>query len=70
MDLTGFILGFTVGVVIGAGVALAVGLLRRRASERQMRESFSALAAEALDANARRLAEQAGCPGGRRPLPW
>ena len=60
MDATAFILGFVLGTLIGAGVALAVGLLRRRAEQRQMRESFSALAAEALDANARRLAEQAG----------
>ncbi len=54
-----FILGFVIGVVLGAGIALVVGLLRARMAERQMREAFSALAADALDANSRRLTEQA-----------
>ena len=55
-----FAIGLLVGLVIGAGVAVAVGVVRTRAGERQMREAFAALAGEALDANARRLAEQAG----------
>jgi len=55
-----FILGFIVGVLFGAAVALVVGLLRSRMDRRQMRETFTALAGEALDANSRRLSEQAG----------
>ena len=54
-----FILGFLIGVAIGAAAVLAVSLIHRRQSERQLRETFSSLAAEALDANSRRLAEAA-----------
>ena len=53
----GFILGAVLGAVLGAGVALVVGFLRRRGVDRQMRETFNALAAEALDANSKRLTE-------------
>ena len=55
-----FLLGFVVGAVVGAGLAAAIMLLRSRAAGQAMRETFAALAAEALDANARRLAEQSG----------
>ena len=54
-----FVVGFVSGVVIGAAVVLAVTLVRSRAADRQMRDAFAALAGEALDANARRLTEQA-----------
>lgn len=49
-------IAFIVGVIIGAGIALIISALRARAG----RDSFTALAAEALDANSRRLAEVAG----------
>ena len=55
-----FIIGFLAGAVIGAAIVLLVVVLRGRGADRSMRETFSALAAEALDANARRLIEQAG----------
>ncbi len=55
-----YFIGFIIGVLFGAGIALAVAYIRGRAADRQMRETFAALAGEALDANARRLAEQAG----------
>ena len=57
--MTYFVVGFLLGVLIGAGIAIVVALLRGRAVERRMRETFSALAGEALDANTRRLSEQA-----------
>jgi DNA recombination protein RmuC len=60
-----FIIGFVVGTVLGAGVALIVSMARARqaradthAALEQMREAFSSLASDALDANAKRLAEQ------------
>lgn len=55
-----FILGFILGAALGAGVAMVVTLIRGRAVTQQMRETFEALAGQALDANAKRLAEQAG----------
>ena len=55
-----FILGFVIGALVGAAIALVIGALRARTADRQMREAFAALAAEALDANAKRLAEQTG----------
>ncbi len=55
-----FILGFVLGALIGAAVAIAVGIVRSRAGDKQLRETFAALAGEALDANSRRLTEQAG----------
>ena len=58
--VTCFIIGFLAGAVIGAGVALIVGAVRSRGGDRAMREAFSALAAQALDENAKRLAERAG----------
>ena len=59
-------IGFIIGVVVGAVIVLVVVHMRDKtaagqgneASE-QMREAFSALAAEALDANSKRLSEQA-----------
>jgi len=54
---------FVIGLVVGAGVVAAAWVLVMRAKAagmRQMREAFTAMAAEALDANSRRLAELAG----------
>jgi len=53
-----FIYGLVLGVILGAGVALAASLVRHRAADKQMREAFAALAGEALDANSRRLGQQ------------
>ena len=53
-----FVIGFVLGVLIGAAVAIAVGIVRARSQQTQMRETFAALAGEALDANSRRLTEQ------------
>jgi len=64
--MTGFIVGLLVGIVIGAAATIIVTLIRSRAERQhiaataqQMRETFAALAAEALDANSKRLADQA-----------
>ena len=54
-----FVAGFLLGVLIGAAVAILVGFLRGRAGQRLMREAFAAIAGEALDANSRRISEQA-----------
>jgi len=50
-----YFIGFAVGVIIGAGLAVLIGYLRGRSAEAR----FAALAGEALDANSRRLAETA-----------
>jgi len=71
-----FAMGLVVGVLIGAGVVLAVVALRGRGAAReqaaalaQMREVFAALAGEALDANSQRLAQQAAATlDGRKAL--
>jgi len=62
-----YFIGFVIGMLVGAGLVLAVVRLRGREAQaqaeqalQQMRETFSALAAEALDANARRLGETTG----------
>jgi len=55
-----YFIGFVVGVAVGAGIALAVSGVRARANRQRMRDTFAALAGEALDANARRLAEATG----------
>lgn len=52
-----FMIGLVIGAVLGAGVAVVVGVLRAGAAARQMRETFAALASEALDGNSRRLVE-------------
>jgi len=54
-----FVIGFVLGALIGAGIALAAGVVRFRGTERAMREAFAAMSAEALDANSRRLLESA-----------
>ncbi|MGB2819714.1 MAG: DNA recombination protein RmuC [Phycisphaerae bacterium] len=61
-----FLIGFIVGVIVGAAIAVVVGIVRGRAAAKQsetalqqMRETFAALAGEALDANTRRLTQQA-----------
>ena len=63
--MTYFALGVVLGLMIGAAVTLGVILLRSRAdsarqeaADQQLRETFAALAADALDANAKRLGEQ------------
>jgi DNA recombination protein RmuC len=58
--MAGFIIGFCIGAIVGAVIAIVIGLARSQADKRQMQEAFAALAAEALDANSRRLSEQAG----------
>jgi len=55
-----YFIGFVIGVVVGAGIALVVGYVRSRGAGEQMRQAFSALATDALDANSRRLADAAG----------
>ena len=55
-----YFVGFVVGVLVGAAIVLIVVRMRGRAGDEQMREAFAALAASALDANAKRLGEQAG----------
>ena len=54
-----FAIGFLIGALVGIVLTLVVGYLRRHAVQRQLRETFTALAGEALDANGRRLTEQA-----------
>ena len=61
-----YFIGFIAGVVLGAAIALVAAYVRARAERargeqalQQMRETFAALAGEALDANSRRLAESA-----------
>jgi len=61
-----FIIVFIIGVLVGAGIVLAVVYVRDKTSASQahvagcqMREAFSHLAAEALDANSKRLSKQA-----------
>jgi len=53
-----FILGLCIGLGVGVAVTLIVTVVRARAADRQMRDTFAALASEALDANSRRLTEQ------------
>lgn len=55
-----FAVGLILGIAVGAGVTLVVVVVRARSADRQMRETFAALAGEALDANSQRLAQQAG----------
>ena len=55
-----YFIGFIVGVLAGAGIALLSGKLYNRTSGAQMREAFSMLATEALDSNSKRLSESAG----------
>jgi len=62
--MANFAMGFALGVLAGATVGWIVFRLRRRATDTAigdaMRETFAALASEALDTNSRRLAESAG----------
>ena len=60
-----FIIGLLIGIVIGAAVTIVITVIRSRAERQhlaaatqQMREAFAAIAAEALDANSKRLADQ------------
>ena len=67
--MTNFIIGFVLGAAIGAAVALVVSILRSRMGLKQMRETFAALAGEALDANSQRLSAQAaGALDGKKQL--
>ena len=54
-----YFIGFAVGVIIGAGLAVLIGYLRGRSAESRISQTFAALAGQALDANSRRLAETA-----------
>jgi DNA recombination protein RmuC len=58
--MTEFAIGLVLGIILGAAVAIAVSAVRQRSADRRMRETFAALAGEALDANSRRLVESAG----------
>ena len=53
--MVNFVVGFLLGVAVGATVAVVIAIIYGR-SQRKM---FTALAAEALDANSRRLGESA-----------
>jgi len=53
------VIGFVTGAVLGASLAFLVSWLRSRTGDKQMRETFAALAGEALDANSQRLSQQA-----------
>ncbi len=57
--MTEFIVGFVVGAVLTAIIAIAVGYFRSRRADEAMRASFAEIAAAALDANSRRLGESA-----------
>jgi DNA recombination protein RmuC len=50
-----YTLVFLAGVLVGAGIAFLVLRAGRRAAQEQLRQTFAALATEALDANSRRL---------------
>lgn len=52
-----FAIGFALGAVLGAVVALVVSIVRGRSDKAQLRDAFASLAADALDANSRRLGE-------------
>jgi len=54
-----YFIGFIIGVVVGAAVVLLVIRIRSRSADRQLSDTFAALAGEALDANSRRLTETA-----------
>lgn len=55
-----YLIGFVIGAAFGAGLALVISHMRTRQSLVQMRETFAALAGEALDNNSRRLGDQTG----------
>ena len=46
-----YFIGFAVGIIVGAGIALLAGTIYNRTSGKQMQQAFTALAADALDAN-------------------
>ena len=50
-----YILTFVEGLVVGAVLVYVIFAANRRAAEQQLRQTFAALATEALDANSRRL---------------
>ena len=54
-----YVLIFVVGLAVGAGGTFGIFHLSRRGSQEQLRQAFSSLAGEALDANSRRLADAA-----------
>ena len=54
-----YFIGFLIGVVVGAAIALTVVYIRSRSANKQLSDTFAALAGEALDANARRLTDTA-----------
>ncbi|MCP4377056.1 MAG: DNA recombination protein RmuC [bacterium] len=55
-----YFIGFAVGIIVGAGIALLAGMIYNRTSGKQMQQAFSALAVDALDANSKRLGQEAG----------
>jgi len=56
--MPGFVYGFIFGALFGGCLAVVLLLLRQRSADRQMKDAFAAMAAEALDANSKRLTEQ------------
>ena len=48
------------GIIVGAGIAFLAGTIYNRTSGKQMQQAFTALAADALDANSKRLSDEAG----------
>ncbi|MFA6132909.1 MAG: DNA recombination protein RmuC [Phycisphaerae bacterium] len=64
-----FAIGLVIGAVIGAVLAVVIYQLRSRVADQRLRETFAALAGEALDANARRLGDSAAAAlDGRKAL--
>ena len=55
-----YFIGFAVGIIVGAGIAFLAGTIYNRTSGKQMQQAFTALAADALDANSKRLSDEAG----------
>ena len=55
-----YFIGFAVGIIIGAGLAMVLGKIHARTGGKQMEEAFASLAIKALDDNSKRLGEQAG----------
>jgi len=54
-----FAIGFLIGALAGIVLTVVASLLRRHVAERQLRETFAALAGQALETSGRHLTEQA-----------
>ena len=68
-EIAYFVGGFALGAILAATALLVAWRIHRSAASNQMREAFSAMAAEALDANTQRLSLQAaGVLDGKKEL--